>query len=324
MNKNSCRHIIKAALLSVPALSFSMNSLADNHSPDFFGTLNFGVQKVEHQTDIDGQAFEAVVGVKGVYKVDDFTLVYKLEAELAPAVNMDNGQNEIEIKNALVVIPSQVGAFIIAPRVQSGHQDDMYRMIDIFEVNSASNVTLWGQPEAATSVFAYKTPSFANTYFVAAALTLNQGGTDTNHNDNFADAMAFRAIHKTDDLYLGAGYVNVSDDQTGASKDYNRASLTAGYTMDQVQLGMTFESQMDHPSGSDTNILGVAADFNLGDGLSAGIGYTDRNCEDDGRDDAMLAVIARKDIGENIQAWVELASYDEANNNYSAGIKVSL
>ncbi len=313
-----------ATLLAAPALCTSLAATAANGEPNFFGTLNFGIQKIENQSDIDGEAFEASVGVSGSYKVDDFTLIYKLEAELAQAVNMDNGQNDIEIENALVVLPTQVGAFIVAPRVESGHQNDMYKMVDIFEVNAASNVTLWGQPEAATSVFAYKTPTFANTYIVAAALTLNQAGTANNYNKNVVDALALRAIYQADSLYLGLGNVTVSDDQTGASKDYNRASFTAGYQTEQMQLGVMFESQMDHPSGSDTDVMGVAADFSFGNGLSAGVGYTDRNSDNNAWDDNMLAFIARKDIGENIQAWVEIAQYDEGNDNYSAGIKVDL
>ena len=312
-----------ATLLAAPALCTSLVAAA-NTTPDFFGTLNFGVQKIESTSDIDGEAFEASVGVKGNYSVDDFTLIYQLEADLANATNMDDGQGDIEIKNALVVLPSQVGAFIIAPRVESGHQNDMYEMVDIFEINAASDVTLWGQPEAATSVFAYKTPTYQDTYFVAAALTLNQSGTSTNHNQNNLDALALRLLHKGENLYLGMANVFVAKEQFSGSKDYNRPSFTAGYKTAELQLGATLEQQMDHPSGSDASVMGVAADMSMGNGLSAGVGYTERDSENNTLDDNMLAFITRKDLAENIQAWAEVALYDEGNDNYSAGIKVNL
>ncbi len=311
-----------ASLFAVPALVACISALAADGKPSFYGTLSLGVQKVDNQVDVDGSVFEASVGVKGMYKVDDFKLIYKLEADLADAGNMSNGSDDINVKNAVFVLPTGIGAFVIAPRVQSGQQAELYKMVDIFEYNTADTGTLWGQPDSATSVFAYKTPTFANTHVVAAILTLKQNGTSSNYNDNLVDALALRAIHKSGDLYLGVGNVMVSADQTGASKDYNRTALTAGYTMGNVQLGATLEHQGDHPSGSDADVLGVAADVQLGGGYSLGIGYTDRDSENDANDDSMLAFIARKQISDNVYAWAEVGSYNESDDNYSAGINV--
>lgn len=312
-----------AMLVAVPALSLSTATFAADGAPKVFGNLNVGVTKVDSTTDIDGQAFEAALGVKGAFNLDEYKLIYKLEAEFTDAVNNANGESELEIKNAKVIMPSKYGTFVVAARGESVQQLDMYKVIDIFEVNEANTSTLWGQPDEASSVFAYKSPTFGNTYVSTAVLTLNSSGTpDINNNDNDVDAFVMRAIYSDKQLYLGVGNVAISSDQTGASETYHRSTFTAGYKFAKADIGLTWEHQGDHPSGSDSDVIGIATDIQLANDWSLGLGYTDRDSENDAKDDSATMVIVRKHLHKNLYAWAEAANYENSDNNYSVGINV--
>lgn len=306
----------------ISALTSSAQILAKDGSPTFFGNLNAGLTQIENETDLDGQAFEASVGVKGKFSKEDFSLIYKFEAEFTEATNKADGQSEIEIKNALALLPTSYGKFLIAPRAESGTKREMYKMVDIFEVNETDKSSgLWWQGDEASAVFAYVSPKYNNTHVVASILTLNSPGVDVNNNDENVDAWTFRIVHSGEKLYFGTGLVAVSDKQLPTDKSYYRKSLTAGYKFDNVQLGATWEINDDHPTG-DSDVIGVAADIKLNEKWSMGVGYTERDAETDSFDDSATLLIVRKNIMSGVYAYAEAADYDVGNDNYSIGVNI--
>lgn len=314
---------IIASAVTTSALLMSGSVLAEASQPTIFGNLNAGVTKVQNETDVDGQAFEASLGVKGQFEKEGFTLLYKLEAEFADAVNNDAGQNDLEIKNALAVLPTQYGAFVVAPRTESGQQKELYGKVDIFEVNAADNSSgLWAQPAAATSVFAWVSPKVNNTHVVGAVLTLNSApGGDVNNNDQDVDAWAARIIHSNEDFYLGAGVVGVAEKQLPTDQDYYRFAASAGYTFNNVDLGLTWESNKDHPAG-DFDVIGAVADVQLNDTWSVGLGHTKKDADNNSNDNSATLLIVRNQIMDNILAYAEVASFDKSNDNYSVGLSI--
>ncbi|WP_372738308.1 porin [Neptunomonas sp.] len=321
---------LKTALISMAVVTCSVQptiAQADG-GPVLFGNLNAGIQKVQGETDLDGQAFEASIGVKGAYKKDDFLMLYKLEAEFTEAVNNEEGKSDLEIKNASIVFPTKYGVFVIEPRGESAHQRDLYGAVDIFENNEADNSTLWGQPDEGSSVFAYVTPAFNNIVVKAAVLTLNSEGTpNSNYNQNDVDVFDIRVLYENEGLRIGLGNSAASAKQTGANDTFNTTAFTLGYELGNTHLGLTWEHQGDHPApfDSDTDVIGVVADVKLNDGWSVGMGYTDKDSEHDAWDDSATTVIVRKQILENVYAYAEGADYKEntVSDNFSIGINVS-
>ena len=311
---------------AISALTLSAITFADSSptAPTVFGNLNVGVTKVQDTTDIDGQAFEASLGVSGSFKKDNFVVIYRLEADFADATNNDAGEDKVHIKNALAVLPTKYGVFVVAPRVESGQQKELYKPVDIFEINEAdSSSGLWAQPAEATSVFAYVTPKFNNTKVVLAALTLNSApGGDINYNDEDVDVRVIRVIHSNDNLYLGAGIVDVSDKQLPTPDRYLRTALTAGYSFDAVKLGLTWEDNKDHPAGNFT-VTGATADFKFNDTWSFGAGHTKKDADDNTKDNSATMLIVRNQVADSVYVYAEAADYDNSSDNYSLGINIS-
>lgn len=316
---------IQTGLVSSAVMASSLCYAADAQisTPNIFGNLNIGVTKIENESDLDGQAFEASMGVKGKFSKDDFTLLYKLETEFTQAVNNDSGQDELEIKNALAVMPTHYGTFVVAARTESGQHRELYKPVDIFQVNEAdSSSGLWLQPDEASSVFAYVTPRFNHTHLVGAILTLNSApGGDVNHNDEDVDGWATRIIHANDNLYLAAGVVRISEQQIPTYQPYYRTAVSAGYGFDALELGITWEGNKDHPAG-DSDVVGVVADYAFNDSWSAGIGHTTREADNATLDNAATLLIVRNQIMDNVMLYAEVADYDNTSNNYSVGLNV--
>jgi len=320
------KKIIQTGLVSSAVMASSLSYAADAQisTPQLFGNLNIGVSKIENESDLDGQAFEASMGVKGKFSQDTFTLLYKLEAEFTQAVNNDAGQDELEIKNAVAVMPTAYGTFVVAARTESGQQKELYKPVDIFQVNEAdANSGLWMQPDEASSVFAYVSPKFNHTHVVGAILTLNSTpGGAVNHNDEDADAWVTRIIHDNDELYLAAGVVRLSEKQVPTDKPYYRSVLSAGYTLNQLNLGMTWENNSDHPAG-DSEVLGVVADYAINDRWSVGVGHTNRDADNSALDNAATMLIVRNQIMDNVMLYAEVADYDNTNDNYAIGVNIN-
>jgi len=308
-------------LVSVFVSSFAFSK---DGSPKVFGTINAGVQKIVNESDIDGQAFETALGVKGVHKENGIKLSYKLEAEFTDATNASTGEDDLHVKNAIIAIPTSYGTFVMAARGESGAQRDMYGAIDIFENNEANSSTgLWAQGYESSSVMAYSSPKWNNIKLVVATLTLNQTGTSSNYNNNTVDSFSTRAVYKKDGVMFGISNSRVSKDQVSSGVTYNRSSITASYDFDNTHLGFTREMNKDHPSGSDFDTTGVVIDMSFDDAWSAGIGYTSKDSDNDASDNSVKMLIVRNQLMKNAFAFAEVANYDESNDNYSFGINLS-
>lgn len=333
-------------LTSAVALSTALLSgaaLADGHAknaPVVFGEIDAGVQKTG-SGDIDAEAFDASIGVKGTMVNGSFVAAYQIDAEFAAAANDANGDADIHIQNALIYLPTSLGGFLIAPRVESGQQNDIYKPVDVFQQNTADAGALWEQPDEATSVLAYVSPTFANTKVVAAALTL----TGFSDNDDDADVLALRIVHSSGPLYLAGGIVQVSDETSeflSGDKDWTRTALSAGYTFGPVSLGVLFEENDYGNDNRDSEVFGAVVDAKLGGGWSAAIGYTERDAETDsgfggatatftppgggvipsaGDDEAVIAIV-RKQLADSVFAYLEGADFENAEDNISAGINI--
>jgi len=323
-----------AMTLSVPFLMAQSASAADDsevvvNKPNFTFLTSIGVLSVEDK-DFDPEAFEAEVGVNGVVKAKEFTMVYNLKADLSDAINSRDtngteGEADIHIKEANVVFPTEYGAFVFAPRITSGQNRELYSNVDLFEYNEAhsggaatTGNTLFGQPSEGDDVIAWSSPKFMGVKLVLATISLNE------NNGDDIDAKAYRIIYNAGNLNLGAGQVIVSKGMAGASKNYIRSALTAGYKFDKLDLGATYEMNADtFGTAGDYNTLGVTARYYLNSGYSVAAGFYNKDSDVDANDNDGTVVQIKKQVGKNIAFWAEAANYDITADNVALGVNIS-
>lgn len=323
-----------AMTLSAPFLLSQMALAADEsevvvNKPNFTFLTSLGVLEVEDK-DFDPEAFEAEVGVNGVVKAKEFTMVYNLKADVSDAINSRDtngteGEADIHIKEASVVFPTAYGAFVLAPRITSGQNRELYSNVDMFEYNEAhsggaatTGNTLYGQPSEGDDVMAWSSPKFMGVKLVLATISLNE------NNGDDIDAKAYRLIYDEGNLNLGAGQVIVSKGMANASKNYIRSALTAGYKFDNLDLGATYEMNTDTfgPAG-DYDTLGVAARYYLDNGYSIAAAYYDKNSDVDANDNYGTVLQVKKQVGKNIAFWAETGNYDITSDNVALGVNLS-
>jgi hypothetical protein len=327
-------HNLLAMTLSAPFLFSQVASAADEsevvvNKPNFTFFTSLGVLDVEGK-DFDPEAFEAEVGLNGVVKAKEFTMVYNLKADLSDAINSRDtngteGEADIHIKEANIVFPTAYGAFVLAPRITSGQNRELYSNVDMFEYNEAhsggaatTGNTLYGQPSEGDDVIAWSSPRFMGVKLVLATISLNE------NNGDDIDAKAYRFVYDEGKLNLGAGQVIVSKGMAGASKNYIRSALTAGYKFDKLDLGATYEMNADtFGSAGDYNTLGVAARYYLDNGYSVAAAYYDKDSDVDANDNSGTVLQIKKQVGKNISFWAEAGSYDITPDNVALGVNLS-
>jgi hypothetical protein len=215
----------------------------------------------------------------------------------------------------VVAFPTSAGTFVLAPRVVSGQQRDLYGTIDIFDTFEANrNGGLFDQPDEASGVMAYVTPKFAGEKVVFKVATLNLG-TSNDDNEEDIDASAYRFMYQDGNLTAGFGQVFVSD-KVVPTADYHRTQLTAQYKFGEGhQLGLTHEMIEDHPAGggSDFDTTGLIGRFSINSDYDAGIGIFTQS--GDQENDGMVLNL-RKKMGEQSYLYAELADFDNGDLGY--------
>ncbi|BFM48725.1 porin [Marinomonas sp. THO17] len=330
---NNTRKLL-AMTLSVPFLMTQAAFAADDsdlvvNKPNFSFLTSLGVLNVEDK-DFDPEAFEAEVGMNGVVKAKEFTILYNLRADLSDAINSrdttsNEGEADIHIKEAHAIFPTAYGAFVLAPRITSGQQRDLYSNVDIFEYNEAhsgttstSGNTLFAQPSEGDDVIAWASPKFMGVKLVLATLSINEDNGDD------VDVEAYRVIYNEGNVNLGAGQVIVSKGLANASKDYTRTALTAGYKFDKLDLGATYEMNKDtFGTAGDYDTFGVTARYHLSHGYSIAAGYYNKDSDVDANDNKGTVYQIKKQAGKNIAFWAEAANYDITADNVALGVNIS-
>lgn len=298
--------------------------------PKFTMFSSLGAASVEGK-DFDPEAFELELGIKGLVKLDTFKLVYILNADVSDAINSKDtggadGEADIHVKDAKVVLPTKYGTFVIAPRTASGQLRDLYSNINIFEYNEThsgsvtpSGMAIFNQSSEAQDTLVYITPAFNHTKVTFASISIPEdNGVDS-------DVFAVRALYDDKTFNIGIGAVQADKALAGtATENYSRYAMTAGYQFEQFSLGATYEINQETfgPNG-DFDAYGVAGRYQLGKGLSLAAGYYDKDSDIDANDNNGVVVQLKKDFSKNVAAWVEAADYDNTADNVAAGINIT-
>ncbi|WP_432695007.1 porin [Marinobacterium sp. YM272] len=297
--------------------------------PEFHGFFSMGALKAENK-DFDPEAFELEAGIHGLVGYQDFKMKYEFTVDMAQAANRDdaNGDDdEIRVKEAKAFFPTPYGTFLLAPRTTSGTYRNLYDNINIFEYNETHNGRetstgnpIFSQADEGQDVIAYITPRWHNTFIVAAMLAIQED------NDVDSDVKAIRVVHKGEQLSLGASYIlideNVPPAAAGATDDAKRIAFTAGYDFDNLHLGATYEINKDTFNGNDFDSYGVAGRYSFGNGLSAALGYYDKDADIDATDNYGVVFQVKKQLHPQIALWAETGQYDTTDNNVAVGVNL--
>ncbi|UTW12416.1 porin [Marinobacterium rhizophilum] len=318
---------MKRLTLGLVAATLSTAALAADDAikmPDMYGSLAGRIIDQGDEKDFTAEAFEVRFGLKGNYQLADYRVLYQFEADFVDAVN-DNqdassgDNNEVTVRRARLLFPSQYGVAVLAPRTESGQQKDLYGPIDIFETNEAHKEqpsALFRQAELASHVLAYITPTFHNARAVVGVLTLKDD------NDEDIDVWSYRVVYDDTRLHLGAGQVITREALLPGTEDYVRSALSLGYTWPSLQLGLTFEHNDEDPAG-DSQVLGVAASYEFVPRWRLGLGYIDKDFDDAAvqDEDAMLISLTYQPH-DKLEFFVEAGEFEvDSKDNLSAGVK---
>ncbi len=314
---------IAFSFFSMPSTQLLAESDPDDGRPLVYGEFNFAGIDNSAGDDMHFQAKEAAFGIRGLYKdpaLGGFKVAYRLEMEATKAINDTTGENTIEVKNAVIALPGAYGTLVLAPRVESGQQRDLYGAVDLFDVYEANrNGGLYDQPDEASGVVAYVSPMMGQGFqLIIANLNL---GTQLDDNGEDSDAVAARLMYRGKNLTAGVGYVGISD-KVVPTDNYTRVAATAQYKFDAGhQIGATYEQINDQPGLGDFETIGVAARFSFGSGYDANIGHFSQSSDQENK---ATVISIRKHLKERIYTYVEFADFDEPDLGHAAvGISVA-
>lgn len=319
---------LSTPLFITPVVNAASASDLQVDAPKFTLFTSLGALKVQNK-DFDPEAFNAEVGVKGKIHVDQFKMLYQLVGDVSNAINSKDthgpdGSADMHVKEAKVIFPTNYGTFVLAPRSTSGQYRDLYSNINIFEYNKTNNGkihptgnTFFGQADEGQDIVAWASPVYHHVRATAAILSIYE---DNNTN---VDVKSFRLVYKKDRLNLGAGIVVSDKNLAGATKNYTRTAVTAGYRFDRLDLGTTFEHNKDTfgPAG-DYDTYGITGRYHLGDGYSAALGYFNKNSKNNLHDDSGVVLQLKHKIGKHVALWAETGQYDKAASNIAVGVNI--
>lgn len=342
LSKKSLPTLIYASLCTLPFTPYSAAE-SIHKGPNINGSINLGLLSVDSR-DVDAHAFDSKLGVNGLFIRDNdikirYDLVGQFSAEINNADDTDStwtlgsyspGKNEgrdgVYVETASIVVITNLGAFVIAPRTESKHWQDLYGQVDKFEYNrmhsQTGDIAIFGQVLQSEDVVAYAAPRLMDgrLQLIAAALTANDS------NGVEGDILSARAIYDDSKLHLGGGYVHVAQEQLPAfaSNDATRITMDAGYRFDSINVGATYEINTDMPTSNgpnatDWDAYAVVAEFMINDKWSSTFGYasTERN-----NNSGVLAKLQYK-LDKKSYIYLESGQYKKENDNVSAGVKIA-
>ncbi|MBR9830341.1 MAG: porin [Oceanospirillales bacterium] len=311
--------VISGAAQAAPALEAPL--------PNFTLFASMGVLDVEDK-DFDPETFELEFGVNGLIKADAFKMRYQFVADVADAVNSRDtggkeGEGDIHVKEAKLIFPTNYGVFVLAPRSNSGVQRDMYSNINLFEYNETHNGRttptgnpIFNQADEGQDVLAYVTPKWNNMRMVFSTLSLSED------NSEDLDVKTARLIYDNKALNLGISRVLTEKTVVGADEDYVRTALTAGYNFGQLHMGATYEINEDTFNSNDFDSFGIAARYQFQEGLSAALGYYDKDADNDAADNNGVVFQVKKQIHPSVSLWAETGQYDNGADNIALGVNL--
>ncbi|MDT0501509.1 MULTISPECIES: porin [unclassified Halomonas] len=328
-------HLWLAPLSCVILLAGPAQAQESHSGPNFKGELATGALKVDDR-DIDAWAFGLEAGFDGLFTFDDtpLKLSYDFVADFTNAVNDNdaltwtpgnpNGgtDDDIYIRTARLLLISDYGSLLFAPRIPSGQWNALYSEIDNYYYNrfhaQTGDIAIFGQVEQASDVIAYVSPTFGGGFrFVGTSLTLD----DANNKDS--DVWAARLVYNNaEGLKAGIGHVITNAEQLPTDDDYHRSVASLSHELGRLDLAGIYEINRDHPTG-DFDSYGTNVTYDLTNRWTTSLGYAEKRHDDnEALNERVVVADIKYHLGENTTLFLETGQYEEAHDNIAGGISM--
>lgn len=296
--------------------------------------INIGALKVSDR-DIAPWAFNAESNLDGVFVLDDdLKIKYQLGANITRAINdndtdgstwtvgkpSDITDENVYIRNAKIILLSNYGTFLIAPRTVSGQWLQVYGDLDTFEYNrfhsQSGKISFFNQAEQTEDLFAYSTPKFGGFQFGTSIVATNE------NNGVNGDVWTNRLTYRNEGLYFAASHTIMQADSLPTNKDYKRSALSFSYDMGMLKFASVYEMDRDHPSG-DFDVYGVNLQLKPNQDWTLGAAYVEKDHDtNDGLDKDGIVFGVKRHFGDSVMLFAETGQYTGAPDNVAVGVSL--
>lgn len=320
-----------AGLLSTAFVTTAAQAAA----PTVFGQV--GARVIDQDTfDRQVQAYDLRLGFKGAGKFGGVTALYQFALDYTQASNdgggTSDGNDEVQVRNARLLFPTQYGTFVIAPKSPSSQFSILYGAVDIFETNGANADNgvsqIFDQGQTSTHVLAWASPRKAGFKGLLSYLTGNE------NNDVDGDYMtwwldwegnkdgALKGLRAA----VGQVYVDEKAIHAAATEQAVRTAATFGYKTGGFYVGATHENyDFDGFGNLDRTNTGVVASYTY-NGYTLGVGQFDRDFDAaamDAADNKGTVVSLKKQFDKNLLMFIENGDFDiDGQSSLSFGAKL--
>ena len=247
--------IIAAAIASLVAGSATADSTvygAAHASVVSVDNTTTGVKNMQVQTNVSKIGFKGSEdlgnGMKAVWQME---MGYELTG---------GGQGMGAARNSFVGLAGDFGTAVIGNH-DTPAKSAFYAAGNDHLGDSAIdlNGTLGFEEVRAANAIAYISPKFGDVSFAVAIVPGEGPGTAGAAGDGLTDGTSFGVMYAAGPIKAGLGIEDISDLGTGA--DNSLMNLGGSYTMDNLTVGLQYQTQTD--GARDTTIYALAAAFNM-------------------------------------------------------------
>jgi hypothetical protein len=331
MNKKMISSAIFVACYSPSALVFSD---VVHKGINVSSEINIGALKVSDR-DIAPWAFDIESNVDGLFILnDELKIKYQLGVNATRAANdnetdgstwalgspSDVTDENVYIRNAKIIMITDYGSLVVAPRTVSGQWMQVYGDLDTFEYNrfhsQSGNISFFNQAEQTEDLFGYSTPKFGGFQFGTSIVATNE------NNGVDGDVWTNRLTYRNGGFYLAASHTIMQAEALPTNRDYKRSAFAVSYDAGMFKFASVYEMDRDHPSG-DFDVYGINLQFKPNEDWTLNAAYVEKDHDTNDtldKDGAVLGV--KRHFGDSVMLFAETGQYSGAPDNIATGVSL--
>ncbi|MEJ2680133.1 MAG: porin [Gammaproteobacteria bacterium] len=265
------KHTVVGILSGVALVASSVATAtpyAHHGAPRIYGSFDIAVQNSDTDngtTSTDQwevESYTSILGLKGKEHLsDDFCAIYKYELEIDPeedSVNDSSDSDFLKAREQYVGLRGNFGTLRLG-RIDTPLKKSQGK-VDLFGDHEGDlKTTLVGEERKGNQIN-YTSPTIADAIALQLGLIQGEGANidgKTGLEDGIGDAVSFNATYNMDNVYLGFGYDDGVQYNSGSLVSmgvYDTWQLVGGIKLNAVKLGAVFQNSEE--SNTDEKITG--------------------------------------------------------------------